>query len=268
MHTLPNEQTHQQKPHAPLHPVDPRSSPFQNISLDLIAPLPKSSSYNAILVIVDKSTKKAVFVPTNTTLTSKGFAKLLVHHWIKHFGLPQTITSDRGPQFIAEFTQAFYDSCRIKGTPSTAFHPQTNRQTEHVNQELEIYLRFFVNSLQNNWHELLPLAEFSYNDHAHSTTCISPHYTTLGFYPWKGDLQVIPKPRNPTIIFSRFFPLFLLLSHDNDYTITQCRSTSSTHASLKHEPVPTRQPGSSSSCLSSQSSSASPSSSSMLLHEF
>src|SRR5437763_527837 len=73
---------HRQKPHAPLHPVDPGPSPFQNISLDLIAPLSISNSYNAILVIVDKSTKKAVFIPTNTTLTSKDFADLIVHHCI------------------------------------------------------------------------------------------------------------------------------------------------------------------------------------------
>ena len=85
---------HRNKPHAPLHPVDPGETPFQNISLDLIAPLPKSTDYDAILVIVDKTTKKAVFVPMLTTLTSKGFAELLIHHWIKHFGLPKTVTSD------------------------------------------------------------------------------------------------------------------------------------------------------------------------------
>jgi hypothetical protein len=128
-----------------LHPVNPGPTPFHHISTDLIGPLPISDEFNAILVIVDKSTKKAVFVPTTDTLTSQGFADLLVNHWIRHFGLPVSVTSDRGPQFMNQFIQAFYDTCGITGTPSTAYHPQTDGQTERVNQELEIYLRFYVN---------------------------------------------------------------------------------------------------------------------------
>ena len=188
---------HRHKTKAPLHPVDPGSIPFSHISVDLISPLPVSNSFDTILVIVDKSTKKAVFIPTVTTLTSKGYAKLLVHHWIRHFGLPCSVTSDRGPQFVAQFIQSFYDTCGIRGSPSTAYHPQTDGQTERVNQELKIYLRFYINSFHDNWHEWLPLAEFSYNDKTHSTTSISPHFATLGIHPWKGDPQQVNEPRNP-----------------------------------------------------------------------
>ena len=66
-----------------------------------------------------------------------------------------------------------------------------------MNQELEIYLRFYVNSFHDNWHKWLPLAEFSYNDKIHSTTSVSPHYATLGFHPWKGDPRQVTEPRNP-----------------------------------------------------------------------
>jgi hypothetical protein len=131
---------HRFKPKAPLHPVNPGPTPFQNISVDLIAPLPKSEGSNAILVIVDKSSKKAIFIPTNDTLMSQGFAELLVKHWIQHFGIPVTITSNQGPQFVNKFIAAFYESCGITGTPSTAYHPQTDGQTERINQELDIYL--------------------------------------------------------------------------------------------------------------------------------
>src|SRR6202040_4183420 len=188
---------HRYKVKAPLHPVDPGSTPFLNISVDLISPLPLSSTFNAILVVVDKTTKKAVFIATNDTLTAKEYADLLVHHWIRHFGLPKTITSDRGPQFVAKFIDSFYKSCGIKGTPTTAYHPQTDGQTERVNQELEIYLRFYVNSLHDNWHEWLPMAEFAYNDKTHSTTTISPHFATLGINPWKGSPVHTEEPRNP-----------------------------------------------------------------------
>jgi transposase InsO family protein len=161
---------HRYKSKAPLHPVNPGPTPFQHISTDLVAPLPESNGFNAILVIVDKSSKKAVFVPTNDTLTSQGFADLLIAHWIRHFGIPLTVTSDRGPQFVNKFIDAFYKACGIKGTPSTAYHPQTDGQTERVNQELEIYLRFYVNDSHTDWTDHLPLAEFAYNDKIHSTT--------------------------------------------------------------------------------------------------
>ena len=187
---------HRYKVKAPLHPVDPGEIPFKNISLDLIGPLPVSNGSNAILVIVDKTTKKGVFIPTNITLNSPKFAKLFIQHWVKHFGIPATITSDLGPQFVSDFIKAFYEALGIQSTPSTAYHPQTDGQTERVNQELEIYLRFFINSLQNDWDVSIPLAEFAYNDKIHSTTKITPHYATIGVHPWKGNPHAIDEPRN------------------------------------------------------------------------
>jgi hypothetical protein len=188
---------HRYKPKNPLHPVDPGPVPFQHIAVDLIAPLPESDGFNAILVIVDKSTKKTVFIPTNDTLTSQGFAELLIKHWIRHFGLPLTVTSDRGPQFVNKFIAAFYATCGITGTPSMAYHPQTDGQTERMNQELEIYLRFYVNGSHTDWSSLLPLAEFAYNDKIHSTTHISPHFALFGLHPWKGNPLAIPDAQNP-----------------------------------------------------------------------
>lgn len=102
--------------------------------------------------------------------------------------------SDRGPQFIAEFTWELYRTLRIKLATTTAYHPQGNRQTEWVNQELEQYHWLFVNQRQDDWSELLPLAEFQYNNHMHSAMQRQPffletrHLPRMGFEPkqhWK-----------------------------------------------------------------------------------
>ena len=181
---------HRYKPKAPLHPINPGNTPFINISLDLIAPLPKSNRYNAVLVIVDRATKKAVFVPTHDTLTSEGFAKLLIEHWIRHFGLPKTVISDCRPQFVNKFIDSFYEACGIQGTPPTAYHPQTDGQTEHVNQELETYLHPYVNSIQKNWAKFLPLAEFSYT----IKDWLSGHLSVLGLFSTRRHNKSNKKP--------------------------------------------------------------------------
>jgi len=188
---------HRYKTKSPLHPVDPGDVPFANISVDLISPLPLSNNFDSILVFVDKTTKKAVFTPTLSTLTSLDYASLFVSHWVRHFGFPRTITSDRGPQFVSAFTRDFYTACGVLGTPSTAYHPQTDGQTERVNQELEIYLRFFVNSMHTDWDKWLPLAEYSYNDRTHSSTKISPHFALYGIHPWNGNPTILPDARAP-----------------------------------------------------------------------
>ena len=75
----------------------------------------------------------------------------------------------------------------VKGNPSTAYHPQTDGQTECINQEVEIYLRAFVNYFQDDWVEWLSLAEFAYNDKKHSSTGFTPFFMNYRHHPWKGS---------------------------------------------------------------------------------
>ena len=82
--------------------------------------------------------------------------------------------SNCGPQFVATFIKELYRLLGIEATTSTAYHPQTDRQTEQINQKLEQYLRIFVEERQDSWYTLLPLAEFSYNNHIHSSTQQTP----------------------------------------------------------------------------------------------
>jgi len=103
-------------------------------------------------------------------VTAEGVARLFLHQVWKLHSLPKYVVSDRGPQFIARFTRELYCLLGIKLVSSTAWHSQTDRQTECVNQELDQYLWLFVNEWQDNWYDLLPMVEFQHNNHVHSTT--------------------------------------------------------------------------------------------------
>ena len=105
--------------------------------------------------------------------------------WKLH-GLPRKVISDRGLQFVAAFMKELFRLLGIEATSSTAYHPQTDGQTEHVNQELEQYLRVFVGERQDDWYSLLPLAEFAYNNHVHSSTQQTPFLLDTGRHPRMG----------------------------------------------------------------------------------
>jgi hypothetical protein len=156
---------------------------WDTISVDFIIELPEPHGYDAIMNVMDSVSKVSHFIPTHTTITALGAACLfLVHGWKLH-GLPKQVISDRGPQFVAELTRELYHMLGIKLAATTAYHPQGDGQTECVNQELEQYLRLFVNERQDDWDELLPLAEFQYNNHVHSATQQTPFMLDSGRHP-------------------------------------------------------------------------------------
>jgi hypothetical protein len=90
------------------------------------------------------------------------------------------VVSDRGVQFVQEFTRELYCLLVIRIAASTAYHLQTDEQTKQVNQELEQYLCIFINEQQDDWDGLLPMAEFQYNNHVHDSTCQSPFMLDTG----------------------------------------------------------------------------------------
>ena len=115
-----------------------------------------------------------------------GTAKLFHDNVWKQFGIPQKVISDRGPQFAAQFMKDLHQLVGTKTNISTAYHPQTDGQTEQMNQEIEQYLRIFVNERQTNWAEWLSLATFSYNDKEQTSTGHSPFFLNHGRHPNKG----------------------------------------------------------------------------------
>ena len=175
--------------HAPLRPNKIPTRPWQVISWDIISPLPQSNGYDAIFVVVDRFSKEGIVQECHTTLTAAGTAKIFLDRVFRHHGMPEEIICDRGTQFNAGFMKELLRLLGIKQNMSTAFHPQTDGQTERVNQEIEQYLRTYVNYHQDDWQEWLPIAEFSYNDKVNASTGFTPFYITTGQHPWKGTMK-------------------------------------------------------------------------------
>ena len=157
--------------------------PWEEISVDLITGLPDSQGYDAIMVVVDCFTKMIHALPTNGTVSSEGVARLFRDNVWKLHGLPKRVISDRGPQFASRFMRALNQALGITTALSTAYHPQTDGQTERVNQEIEQYLRLFVNYRQDDWTDWLSIAEFSHNNRLHTSTDHSPFYLNYGRQP-------------------------------------------------------------------------------------
>ena len=130
--------------------------------------------------VVDSVSKMSHFIPTHTMITALRVAHLFLTHVWKLHGLPRQVVSDWGPQFIAEFPWELYWLLRVKLAATTAYHPQGDRQTEQVNQELEQYLQLFINEREDDWDKLLPLAKFQYNNHVHSATQQTPFKLDTG----------------------------------------------------------------------------------------
>ena len=133
--------------------------------------------------VVDSISKRAHFIPTHTTVSTLGSANLYLQNVWKLHGLPWSVVSDQGPQFIAEFTREVYRMLGIKLAASTAYHPQSDGQTERTNQELKSYLQIFVGERQDDWARLLPMAEFVYNNWVHASTQQLPFLLDTGRHP-------------------------------------------------------------------------------------
>jgi hypothetical protein len=151
------------------------------------------------MCVVDSLTKRAHFIPTYTTINVEGTALLFLKEVWKHHGTPQAVVSDRGPQFVATFTRKLYKLLGIKLVMSMAYHPQTNGQTEYVNQELEGYLCIFTSRRQDDWDGLLPLGEFSHNNHVHSSTQQTPFMVDTGRHPRMGFEPQQPRSKLESI---------------------------------------------------------------------
>jgi len=162
--------------------------------MDFVTGLPWSNGNDAIWVVVDRLTKMRHLVPCRTTIDAPSLADLFLDNIWKHHGLPLTIISDRGPQFAAEFWGTVCRRLKIDRRLSTAFHPETDGQTERVNGIMEQYLRSYVNYQQDDWCQWLPMAEFMGNNHASETTGTSPFFANYGYDPRMDflDEQTLP----------------------------------------------------------------------------
>jgi hypothetical protein len=149
--------------------------------MDFITGLPRTKSgYDSIWVIVDRLTKVAHFIPVKTTYTSAKLADIYMKRIVSLHGVPKSIVSDRGTQFTSHFWKQLHESLGTRLEFSTAFHPQTDGQTERVNQILEDMLRACALDYGSSWDDNLPYAEFSYNNSYQASIEMAPFEALYG----------------------------------------------------------------------------------------
>jgi len=184
-----NKVQHQRKA-GELHLLEISQGPWQEISIDIIGPLPKSNGMDAILVIVDRFTKMIRLKATTMNISLEEIVKIYRDNIWKLHGVPRKILSDRGLQFASKFMEEFTKALGTRRQLPTAYHPQTDGQTERINQEIGTFLRHYVNYQQDDWTNWLATAEFQYNNKKHATIGRTPFELNFGRHPWKGDLMV------------------------------------------------------------------------------
>ena len=156
-------------------------SPWEDISMDFILGLPMTlKKNNSCLVIVDRFSKHAHFIPTRKTITASQTADLFIKEIFKHHGLPKSILSDRDTKFKSLFWEELTKALGITLHMGTAYHSSADGQSEVMNRILADYLRHFVSYTGKDWEVLLPFAEFSYNSSISSSTGFSPHEIIYG----------------------------------------------------------------------------------------
>lgn len=169
--------------------MEPPTAPWTNITMDFVTQLPSSKdpvtgyAYDSIFVVVDRFTKAAEFVPFRHNYTAEQLARIFLDKIVRHHGIPESIISDRDKLFTSNFWTTFLASIGTKKKLSTAYHPQTDGQTERVNQTMETYLRIYCNEQQDNWVSLLPMAQIAYNNKLSEATGTTPFFANHGRHP-------------------------------------------------------------------------------------
>uniref|UniRef100_A0A9J8AQI1 Gypsy retrotransposon integrase-like protein 1 n=1 Tax=Cyprinus carpio carpio TaxID=630221 RepID=A0A9J8AQI1_CYPCA len=171
------------QPHGLQHPLPIPRRPWSHISLDFVTGLPPSQGNTVILVVVDRFSKTCHLLPMPKLPTANQTAELLMKHVFRIHGFPQDMVSDRGPQFTSRFWKAFGRLIGSSISMSSGFHPQSNGQTERVNQDIEKTLRCLVADNQSTWSSRLIWAEFAHNTLYHSSLGMSPFECLYGFPP-------------------------------------------------------------------------------------
>jgi hypothetical protein len=192
------------RPYGALQSLPTPTRPWKDISMDFIVGLPPSvdsdgKAYDAILVAMDRFSKMAKYFPVLSTMDAPELANLFCKTIVKDYGTPRSIVSDRDKLFTSDFWSTLCYYMKAKRRLSTAFHPQTDGQTERQNQVLEHYLRSYIDYRQDDWVDLLYMAEFSYNNSVHSVTGVTPFYAVLGYHPelaWDVEVDA-PKREAP-----------------------------------------------------------------------
>jgi hypothetical protein len=175
-----------QKPGGLMHPLPIPKYTWDSVSMDFIVQLPKTANkHDAVIVFVDRLSKMVHLAPTHTTVTAEGTARLFVDTVFRHHGIPKDIVTDRGSVFTGKFFQELLRLIGTKHNRTTAYHPQSDGQTERVNRVLEDMLRHYVGSLRHtDWDTCLATAEFAINNAYHESIGTTPFRMCYGKDPY------------------------------------------------------------------------------------
>lgn len=232
--TCARAKSDQRKPAGLLKPLPVPSGRWTHVSLDHIMGLKEVNGFNTILVVVDRYTKMAHFIPASSSDTSADTARRYIQNVWKLHGAPEQIISDRRPLFAAEFWQSFWSRFGTASDMSTAFHPETDGQTERVNSVTAQYLRLYINHQHDNWPDLLASAEFAYNNAIHSTIGTSPFYANNGYEPRHDSIPARTVADKPSDLASAM----ALIDEHLRSALTVARTTMSTNADKHRQPAP------------------------------
>ena len=188
------------KPNGLLQSLQIPNRRWAQVSLDFITGLPRSSNGNdAILTLVDSVSKMAHFIPTKTTVSAAETVELLADRLVRYHGFPTTLISDRDTRFVSELWGKFCERFKIKRALSSAWHPQTDGQTERVHRTLEQILRTYIQTDEAAWEGLLPAAELAYNCTVHNSTGMTPFETMIGENPLRAIDLDLNEALEPTV---------------------------------------------------------------------
>jgi len=166
-----------------LKPLPLPDQRWRHLSVDFVGPLPLSNNYDCVMVVADRLSKGRHLVACHTKMKAKDLAQLFLDNVWRLHGLPDTIVSDRGALFVSELWRAVCFKLGIKLTLSTAFHPETDGQTEIFNAQFEHFIRQYTDYTQNDWVTWLSMAEFSANNVMNASTQMSPFFANNGYHP-------------------------------------------------------------------------------------
>ena len=179
-------------------PLELPYAPWQSIAMDFITDLPLSEESDQLWVVIDRFTKMVHFIPLRQAeKMAANLAKIFAREIWKYHGTPMDIVSDRDSQFTSGTWKEFLRELGTRPRMFTTFHPQTDGQTEQLNQTIEAYLRAFISKEQSNWAALLPMAEFAYNNSVTMGSGLTPFFANYGVHPNALDPPT-SEPLNPT----------------------------------------------------------------------
>jgi len=171
-------------PAGKLQPHDIPHRVWDVLTMDFLTELPTcSAGFDSVLVVVEKLSKRAVFIPTRKTVTASDALQLLQDNVFTKFGLPLKIISDRDPKFISNFWQTLMELLDVKLNISTTDHPQTDGQSEIMIRSLSNMIRKTIQEDAKTWHEILSILEFEYNSSKNASTGLTPFDVDLGRTP-------------------------------------------------------------------------------------